>query len=337
MKPTILDVARHANVSKASVSRVINNNPKVDKNIRERVEQAIEELGYRPSAIARNLANNTSNMIGLILPDITNPFFPLVARGIEDAAHELGYTLFICNTDNDPKIEQEYIHKMAQQQVGGIILISSIIDEGKMNDLLSLQIPFVLCDRTITQTPFDVVTIDHYRAAYEAVEHLISQGHKNICHISGPLQVQTAVTRKEGYMDAMLAAGLSPRIGVGNFSYESGVEQMNLLLNGDSYQPTALFAANDLIAFGAMNAIKARGLSIPGDIAVIGCDDIIFGQMYNPALSSISVPTYQIGATAVSLLNDRMKGERMDARQVILKHQLIYRETCIGGTRQDEL
>lgn len=339
MKPTILDVAKHANVSKATVSRVINHNPKVDKTIRERVERAIEELGYRPSAIARNLANNTSNMIGLILPDITNPFFPLVARGIEDGAHELGYTLFICNTDNDPKIEQEYIHIMAQQHVGGIILISSILDEGKMSELQSLDIPFVLCDRSlsISGSPFDVVTIDHYRAAYEAVEHLIAQGHKHICHISGPLHIQTAALRQDGYMDAMLEAGLAPRIVAGNFTYESGMEQMKRLLDSEQALPTALFAANDMIAFGAMNAIKARGLDIPCDMAVVGCDGIVFGQMYNPALSTIALPAYDIGATAIQLLNDRMKGERVDAKQVTLKHQLIIRETCMGGTRQNEL
>ncbi|CAM3387840.1 LacI family DNA-binding transcriptional regulator [Marinicrinis lubricantis] len=329
MKPTILDVAKLANVSKATVSRVINHNPKVDKNIRERVEQAIEQLGYRPSAIARNLANNTSNTIGLILPDITNPYFPVLARGIEDQAHRSGYTVIISNTDNDPRLEQEYIQMMAQQQVGGIILISSILEEEKMSELQSLQIPFVLCDRTIENTTFDIVTIDHYRAAFEAVEHLIRQGHQHICHISGPVKVQTAETRKQAYLDAMEAAGLIPVVRVGSFSYEAGYSQMLSILN--EYEPSALFAANDLIAFGAINALQSKGMKVPDDVAVIGCDDITFAGMYKPALSTISVPAYQIGATSVELLESRMKGVRNDAKQVVLEHSFSWRETCIGG------
>ncbi len=144
MKPTIDHVAERAQVSKATVSRVLNSNPQVKEEIKERVLRAIKELGYRPSAIARNLATNRTNMIGLVLPDITNPYFPVLARGIEDAAHRLGYALFISNTDNDPKLEQEYIHKMVEQQVGGIVLISSILDEEAVNDLISLQTPIVL-------------------------------------------------------------------------------------------------------------------------------------------------------------------------------------------------
>ncbi|MBO1909935.1 LacI family DNA-binding transcriptional regulator, partial [Microvirga sp. 3-52] len=147
MKVTIMDVANHANVSKATVSRVINDNPKVANEIRQRVLLSIKELGYRPNAFARNLANNSSNVIGLILPDITNPYFPVIARGIEDAAHQEGFSLFISNTDNSSSIEQEYIQKMVGQQVGGIILIASILDEDKVNELDKLNIPFVLCDR----------------------------------------------------------------------------------------------------------------------------------------------------------------------------------------------
>lgn len=325
VKPTILDVAKRAQVSKATVSRVLNNNPKVNPEIRRRVLAAIDELGYVPNAIARNLANSTSNTIGLILPDITNPYFPVLARGIEDTAHQLGYTLFICNTDNDPKVEQEYIRKMVQQQVGGIILISSILGEETVNGLKGLQTPFVLCDRSIPDSPFDTVTIDHYRAAREVVEWLIAQGHRRICHLAGPRQVQSAEMRKQAYADAMSEAGLSPVVRVGSYSYESGLRLMNEVL--DECRPSAVFAANDLIAFGAMNAIHGRGLRVPEDIAVFGCDDILFAQMCKPALSTIRVPAYQIGVTAVRLLDSRMKGGDADAQHVILEHKLIIRES----------
>jgi LacI family transcriptional regulator len=268
-------------------------------------------------------------MIGLILPDITNPYFPLLARGIEDAAHRNGYTLFISNTDNDPVIEQEYIHKMVEQQVGCIILISSILEEATFNDLIKLKMPFVLCDRIIPNSPFDAVAIDNYKAAFEVVEYFIQKGHKQICHIAGPHNMQSAEERKQGYLDAMANSGLGPVVSSGSFSYESGFQQMEALLQ--DYKPTAVFAANDLVAFGAMKAIEKKGWRIPDDIAVIGCDDILFSQMCKPLLSTISIPAYQIGVTAVELLESRIKGVSVTAKNVIMEHKLINRESCGRG------
>ena len=325
MKVTIMDVANHAHVSKATVSRVMNENPKVTNDIRQRVLLAVKELGYQPNVNARNLANNTTSVIGLILPDITNPYFPVIARGIEDAAHQKGLSLFISNTDNSPSIEQEYIKKMMSQQVGGIILISSILDEEKVNELGELKIPFVLCDRFLEDTPFDTVSIDHYKASYEVVLDLIGKGHQQICHLSGPDIVQSAKMRKQAYCDAMDEHNLNRCIRIADFSYESGYELMNSILKESI--PTAVFAANDLIALGAMNAIQEKNLRIPQDISVIGCDDIVFAQMSNPKLSTISVPAYQIGVMAVNMLVERIKGERSIARNLILDHRFIQRES----------
>jgi DNA-binding LacI/PurR family transcriptional regulator len=328
MKPTIHHVAERAQVSKATVSRVLNRNPQVKEEIKERVLRVIEELGYHPSAIARNLAKNRSNMIGLILPDITNPYFPVLARGIEDVAHRLGYALFISNTDNDPKLEKEYIYKMVEQQVGGIVLISSILDEESVHDLTNLRTPIVLCDRLIANTPFDAVMIDDYKAAHEAVSYLIGRGHSRIAHLAGPKYIQSAENRKMGYLDAMRAANLEPFVSVGTFSYESGVHQIGAVI--DEYKPTSLFAANDLLALGAMQEMHRIGLRVPEDIAVIGCDDIPFSMMSRPLLSTISIPVYQIGVTAVQLLDDQMKGVRTSPKNVIMEHKLIHRESCGG-------
>lgn len=325
MKVTIKDVATRAGVSKATVSRVINKNQNVNEKIRQDVLQAIEELGYYPNAFAKNLAKNTSNVLGLILPDITNPYFPILARGIEDASHRLGYSLFIANTDNNPIIELEYIDKMISQQVGGIILISSILDEAKVMKLSELSVPFVLCDRFIMDTPFDTVSIDNYKASYDAVQHLIRKGHKNICHISGPLHVQSASMRKQGYLDAMQEYQLEPCILNGDFNFESGYQLMKTILKERS--TSAVFAGNDLIALGAMNAIQEAGLTVPTDISVIGCDDILFAQMSRPKLSSISIPAYQIGVTAVDMMVDRIKGVSMQPRNLVLEHKFIERES----------
>ncbi|XID91083.1 LacI family DNA-binding transcriptional regulator [Paenibacillaceae bacterium WGS1546] len=328
MKPTITHVAERAQVSKATVSRVLNDNPQVKGEIRERVLRAIEELGYHPNSIARNLATNRSNVIGLILPDITNPYFPFIARGIEDAAHQLGYSLFISNTDNNPKLEQEYIHKMVEQQVGGIVLISSTLDEEAVHELTGLGTPIVLCDRQIVGKPFDSVVIDNYKAAYEAVSYFIERGHRRIAHLAGPRNIQSAESRRNGYLDAMRSADLQPFVSTGAFSYESGVHQTGAVI--DEYRPTALFASNDLLAFGAMHEIHRRGLTVPGDVAIIGCDDISFSKMSRPLLSTISIPVYQIGVTAMQLLEERIKGGRNGTKNVIMKHKLVHRESCGG-------
>ncbi|WP_276354885.1 LacI family DNA-binding transcriptional regulator [Cohnella caldifontis] len=331
MKITINDVAARAQVSKATVSRVLNQNPQVKEEIRQRVQQAIEELGFRPNAVARNLANNTSNMIGLIVPDMTNPYFPVLARGIEDAAHMYGYSLFISNSDNEPKIEREYIQRMVEQQAAGIVLISSILKEEQVTGLSSLRTPIVLCDRLVSGAPFDAVSIDNRQAAFDAVRYLIGLGHRRICHLAGPNFVQSSEMRKLGYLAAMEEAGLEPFYSNGAFHYESGVQQMEAILK--EYRPTAVFASNDLVAYGAINVIEDRGLKVPDDISVIGCDDILFSRMSRPKLSTISIPAYQIGVTAVKLLDERVKGVRSETKNVILKHELVHRETCSGEDR----
>ncbi len=325
MKKTILDVARHAGVSKATVSRVINHNPKVNEQIKERVLHSIKELGYQPNAIARSLANSRSNVLGLILPDIVNPYFPVLARGIEDSARQMGFSLFISNTDNNPENEQDYIKKMYSQQVGGIILVTSTLDEAKAEKLDKLNIPIVLCDRLIENTPFDTVSIDHYKAAYEAVLYFIRKGHKKICHLAGPSFVQSADMRRQAYIDAMQEFGLHPLYRIGDFSYQSGYELMNSVLN--EADVSAVFGANDLIALGAINAIQEKGLKVPDDVSVIGCDDISFAQMSNPKLSSIMVPAYEIGQRAVELIMERIKEVRSKTKHLILEHRFIKRET----------
>ncbi|MEH7223232.1 LacI family DNA-binding transcriptional regulator [Bacillus sp. JJ1566] len=325
MKITINDVAKHARVSKATVSRVINKNMSVNIEIRERVLDSIKTLGYFPNAFAKNLVKNTSNVIGLVLPDITNPYFPTVARGIEDAAHRYGYSLFIANTDNNPTVEREYIEKMISQQVGGIILISSALDDQRVQELESLNLPFVLCDRLLTNTSFDTVTIDNYTAAYEAVTRLINLGHTRICHLAGPKNVYSSERRVKGYLQAIREYQLEPIILSGDFNYESGYQLTKSMLK--SHNPSAIFAGNDLIALGAMNAVQEEGFTIPTDISIVGFDDILFSQMSRPKLSTISVPAYQLGTTALDMLVDRIKGVRIEPKNMVLDYQFIQRET----------
>ena len=329
MKTTIQDVARKANVSKATVSRVLNKNPQVKKEIKEKVLQAIEELDFRPNAVARNLANSRSNTIALVVPDMTNPYFPVLARGVEDEAHKKGYMLFISNTDNNPELEKKYLEKLIEQQVCGIVLVTALGEEELLKHWGKYQVPIVLCERHIEHSPFDIVLIDDYKASYDVINAFIRNGHKNIVHITGPMWVDSAKYRKKAYEQAMEDAELNALIKIGEFTFESGKALMNEILDS-GYKPTALFAANDLIAIGAMSAIYEHGLSVPEDIAIIGCDDTLISAMSRPTLSTIAVPAYDIGVRAVELLDERVKGVQREPITAIMEHRYVWRESSGG-------
>jgi len=325
LKSTINDVARMANVSKATVSRVLNGHLHVSEEVKNRVYKAMEELNYRPSGVARSLVSKKTQMAGLILPDITNPFFPLLARGVEDAANRYGYSVFQCNTDNDPDIEFAYIDKLLEQRVDGIILISSNLDDKRIRRLTEYNIPFVLCDRFAPSTSFDSVSVDHYKVAYDAVNYLISKNYRCIAHISGPLNVESADRRRLGYLQAMAEAGLTPLVKHGSFSYQSGYQLTQALLS--EIIPEAIFAANDLIALGAIRAIEENGLVVPKDISIIGCDDIFIADIYKPRLTTVMIPAYQMGIKAMEILQQRIAGEIDLPQKVILEHRLVIRDS----------
>lgn len=329
MKTTIQDVARKANVSKATVSRVINQNPQVKKEIRERVLQVIEELDYRPSAIARNLANSRTNTIALVVPDMTNPYFPVLARGVEDEAHRRGYMLFISNTDNNPDLESQYLDKLVEQQVSGIILVSALTDEELLAYGDKNSMPIVLCERHMENSPFDIVLIDDYKASYDVIEALINKGHQDIVHITGPMWVDSAKYRRKAYEQAMYDANLEPLTKIGGFTFESGKALMKEILD-TGHRPTALFAANDLLAVGAMSAIYEHGMSVPEDMTIVGCDDTSISAMSRPTLSTIAVPAYDIGVRAVQLLDDRVKGVQRQPITAIMEHRYVWRESSGG-------
>jgi DNA-binding LacI/PurR family transcriptional regulator len=326
MKATINDVARLAKVSKATVSRVINNKGNVSKEIVERVEKAIKELNYVPSGIARSLINKSTGLIALVIPDIVNPFFPMLARGVEDAAHRLGYTVLLCNTDNDNNTEKQYIQMLQRQSVEGMIVVS-VNWEFVKNSLSQTQLPIVVCDRFRKDIEIDSVTVDNYRAGFEATEYLISKGHKDIVYISTSRDIESIWQRERGYRAAMDAYSLPPNVQYGSLSIESGYQVTQSLLRSNI--PTAIFTANDVVALGAMKAIHEKGLRIPEDIAILGCDDIIFANISNPSLSTIQQPAYQIGVKAMELLYEKINGSK-EVKHIIVEHKLILRESTEG-------
>ncbi|MGV3488168.1 MAG: LacI family DNA-binding transcriptional regulator [Tuberibacillus sp.] len=330
MKVTISDVAKRAGVSKATVSRVINNKTNVADDVRIRVTHAIKQLGYEPSGIARSLVSKKTGIIGLVIPDITNPFFPTVARGVEDAAHHHGYSVMLCNTDNDPTIETGYIRKLLDHQVEGIILVSTTLDETRREWFQRIQTPLVLCDRYSSLINLDTVSVDNFKAGYDATKHLIAKGHRHILHISTQYNIPSLSNREAGYIEAMQESDLEPNIVYGFLTFESGYQVIDSL---EEYQmPTAVFAANDLMALGAMRAFREKGIDVPKDIEIIGCDDILPSRLSTPTLTTILQPAYQMGVRAIELLHERIEGYTGEARKVILDYKFIPREST-GGKR----
>ncbi|WP_026486896.1 LacI family DNA-binding transcriptional regulator [Caldanaerobius polysaccharolyticus] len=330
---TIDDVARLAGVSIATVSRVFNNSPLASDSAREKVLKAAKELGYEPSMLARSLAMKKTNTIGLIVPDISNPFYAEVVRGIEDICNIYNYNITLCNADNKRDKELQYIEMLKNRWVDGIIFHCDYFSEEHYEIFSSRNIKVVLAGRTTT---FDVpyVAIDNKKAAYDATKYLISTGHKKIGIIHGPLngmkETVDSVDRLIGYKNAMIDAGLKiydELIKEANFKAKGGYKAALEMLKGD-IKPDAIFAISDVMAMGAINAIFDFGLKCPDDISVVGFDNIDLSEVMRPALTTIAQPMYDMGVVAARMLIKIIDNEQISNKQVILEHKLIVRDSC---------
>ncbi len=330
MTVTIYDVAREAGVSMATVSRVVNNNPNVKPQTRKKVFEAIERLGYRPNAVARGLASKKTTTVGVVIPDISNWIFAEVARGIEDIANMYHYNIILCNADKRKDKEIRVINTLLEKQVDGLLFMGGAVTEEHTQAFRTASVPIVLCATTDETEQFPSVDINHEEAAFDAVQALINQGHRKIAMISGPLQDPTnGYARFQGYKRALEAAGLEvidDYVRVGNYKYDSGIETMKHFLElGD--RPTAVFAATDEMAVGAIHTIQDAGLSVPGDFSVISVDNVRMASMVRPQLTTVAQPMYDIGAVAMRLLTKLMKNENVDSYRVVLQHELIQRNS----------
>lgn len=332
MRATIGDIAKLANVSKATVSRVINNKSEgVGEETRQKILKIIEELDYKPSTIARGLVTKRTNTIGLIVPDIANPFFPQLARGVEDAAKENGYTIFLCNSDNDASKEEAYLKALIDKSVDGIILASSISTQADhCNILKNNNIPFTLVDRYIESMENQVgVYTKNKDGAYMAVDYLLGNGHRKIAFISGPLSIIPALHRFNGYQQAHYDRGVEIDYSIikeGDYHVDSGfgfVEE--LIKEGKSF--SAVFAGNDMMAVGAVKALKKNKIKVPEDVEVIGYDNVDIATLVEPALSTVAQPTYDIGVVGVQMLINLIEGKELEENNIYLASELILRET----------
>lgn len=330
MTVTIYDVAREANVSMATVSRVVNNNPNVKPQTRKKVFAAIEKLGYRPNAVARGLASKKTTTVGVVIPDISNFIFAEVARGIEDIATMYHYNIILCNADKKKDREIRVINTLLEKQVDGMLFMGGTITDEHIQAFKTTSVPIVLCATTTSEELFPSVDIDHERAAFDAVNHLIKQGHRDIAMISGTLEdPNNGYARYQGYVSALKTAGIEVEeqwIRIGNYRYESGLENMKYFLQLKQ-RPSAVFAATDEMAIGAIHAIQDADLQVPDDFSVISIDNTRMASMVRPQLTSVAQPMYDIGAVSMRLLTKLMTNEKVETSKVILPHEVIARQT----------
>jgi LacI family transcriptional regulator len=329
---TIKDVARLAGVSSMTVSRVINESERVSPATRQRVEQAIAELGYVPSRLARGLIRQRTGTIALIVPDVANPFFTLIVRGAEDVARRAGYRIILCDTRSDLTIEREVIEEMIAHRVEGMA-IAPVSDrsQGHLRRLSGFGAQFVLIDRTVPGVECDVVVGDNVGGARRLVEHLISLGHRRIGFIVESDEVSTARDRGEGYAQALSGAGLplDPSLIVrATVDPQGGFEGMSRLLALED-PPTAVFTVNNLVALGAIESVRSSDLEVPDDIALVCFDDIEYASRLYPFLTVMAQPAETLGTLGTQLLLERIEGRASgQPRKVVLPAQFIVRRSC---------
>lgn len=325
---TIRDVARRASVSPSTVSNVLNGRPRASEEVRERVLEAVAALHYTPNPVARSLRTRRHGVIALLLPDIANPFFPEVAKGVEEAANRYGYRVILSSTGGDPKEEQRSVQLIARQ-VDGIIAVSVLMNATWPGDRHRVRIPVVMVNRRTRRWEGDFVGIDNRGAAREATLHLIQHGHRRIAFIAGSQGSSASEERRLGYQDALVAAGL-PRerslVHRGHLKYEDGQAAVRTFLER-SERPTAILAADDIMAIGVLEALDEQGVRVPEDVAVMGFDDIWMSSLRRFRLTTVYQPRYEMGASAMDILVNRITRPGSPARNILLAHRIVERGT----------
>jgi LacI family transcriptional regulator len=329
---TIRDVARAAGVSIATVSAVINNSVPVSAPVRQRVLDAIGALQYEPHRGARSLKMGVAQTIGLVISDVTNPFFSAVARTVERELNERGHALFLCNSDEDPAKEETYLRVLQSHRVAGIIIALAGTGDTYADRVCNLlKAPTVLIDRYHPKLPFDSVRVDNVAGARAATARLCELGHKRIGIILGVEHVSTSDERLAGYRQALAEHGIAfdpALVRYGSFRVEKGFDAASELIR--DVRPSALFAANNLMAIGTMQAIAAAGLVCPADVAVASFDDFVWATAFQPRMTGIQQPTEELARSAVELLFERIRGTAPSGppRRVVLPVRLAVRNSC---------
>ncbi len=318
------------------MSRVLNSRATVAENLRARVLEAVEVLGYQPNRAARRLRANVSDVIGLLISDIENPFFISVVRGVEDAAYAHQMSIVLCNTDEDAAKQRMYLRVMQAERVAGLIVSPTHVDDGEVLTKFSRSgIPVVLLDRRVDHCELDAITVDNVHGAHIAVKHLIDLGYHRIGMIGGAMHLTTGRERHQGYQSALETACIpvdEALVRFGDFKTESGYRLACELVTSPN-PPRALFVANNLMTLGALRALREMGLRVPDDTAIVGFDDMPWSTELCPPLTAVSQPAYELGWEAVHLLLHRIAVPDAPFRTVTLQTRLIVRESCGAALR----
>jgi LacI family transcriptional regulator len=331
-RASIHEVARRAGVSLGTVSNVLNRPEIVAEETRRRVQLVIEEIGFVRNGSARQLRAGNSRYIGLVVLDVANPFFTEVARGVEDAASEAGYVVVLCNSDDSLEKENHYLNTLEEQRTHGILITPVQNDVSYLQQLRQRGIVVVLLDRPSRIKDFCSVAVDDVRGGEIATVHLLEQGHRRIAFVHGPLSIRQCADRRRGMLRAVKSAGLDPNqvivdIPTPALKTIEGEECVEKLLN-TGIRPTAVFCANDLLALGVMRGLAKRRIAVPGDIALVGYDDVEFASMLSIPLTSIRQPKYELGHTAAELLLDETSNPTShEHKHIVYQPELIIRES----------
>ena len=322
----IKDIAREAGVSTATVSHVINRTKYVTDDTRDRVRQAIEKFNYQPNAHAQMLATGRSNIVGLLVSDISNPFFPEIVKSIETVVNERGYNLILLNTNYNAKRAVEDVRRLIKLKAAGVILVTAEFDESLIEEATSSKTPFVFHDLGKAGDNMSNVVLDYAAGIEEAVLHLISLGHKEIAHIAGSSEIYSGFVRRQAFLEAMkrYLPAAAPKIYEGDFRIEGGRLAATEIL-AEKKLPTAIVVANDLMALGAMQKFKAAGLQVPRGIWSVGFDDIAFASYAEPPLTTVCSPRAEIGRRAVEALMMTLERPKRQGVEIRIPTYLITR------------
>ncbi|CAG7839148.1 LacI family transcriptional regulator [Clostridium botulinum C] len=333
MATSIKDVAREANVSIATVSRVLNNVDVVNEDTKKKVLEAIKKLDYRPNIVARSLKTQKTRTIGIIIPDISNPIYPEVVRGAEDVSNIYNYNIMLCNTDLEPDKELEYLRVLGEKMVDGVIYISNSLEERTIKTIKDTNMPLVLIETNGRETEFPSVIIDNKSAAIDAVNYLLKKGNKRIAYIGiSDDVINASAIRHEGYIEGLSQNNIPYDKDITFFckyslKAEDGYEAMNNILEKTT-DIDAVFCVNDEIAMGAINALRDKGIKVPEDVDVMGFNDTHGAEFFYPRLTTIAQPLYDMGSVATRMLIKKINNEPLDKELFVLPYELIERDSC---------
>lgn len=325
----IKDVAREAGVSTATVSHVINETKYVTDETRQKVLKAVEKLNFYPNAHARSLASGKSNIIGLLVSDISNPFFPELIKSIEAAAFDHGYNIMLFNTNYDARRAADYVRRLIELKVAGVAMMTAELEPALIDELRNKQVKVVFNDLGIVTEHMSNILLDYAAGIEEAVRHLVSLGHENIAHIAGSSRIRSGVIRRDAFIKAMkthVPKLKEPLIIEGDFRFESGRMAATEILAMKEL-PTAVVVANDMMALGAMQEFKAAGLSVPKDISIVGFDDIAFASLSDPPLTTVCSPRVEIGRRAIEALMSTIENKNQQGVELSIPTYLITRKS----------